>query len=149
MSNSRAFVSVTSVQLSSLPSRRAGRLLLPRILCLDGFFSVSLDLTTPLRTNPKLRPHPIDLTHADGDAKGGLEFSLDAARSKLWVGGAELGETRSRWVKQIVRMAVANVARPVLLDPKRRRLNSHHHNISHAVLCLQKKYHYVRELMAA
>src|SRR5258708_20991088 len=36
MSNSRAFVSVTSVQLSSLPSRRAGRLLLPRILCLDG-----------------------------------------------------------------------------------------------------------------
>src|SRR5260370_524855 len=76
MSNSRAFVSVTSVQLSSLPSRRAGRLLLPRILCLDGFFSVSLDLTTPRRTNPKLRPHPIDLTHAAGDAKGGLGFSL-------------------------------------------------------------------------
>src|SRR5260370_19440770 len=71
------------------------------------FFSLPLDLTTPLRADPELRPHPIDLTHADSNAKGGLEFSLDAARSNLWVGGAELGEPRSRWFDQLVRMAMA------------------------------------------
>jgi len=66
-----------------------------------------LDLATPLCADPELRPHPIDLTHADSNAKGGLEFSLDAARSKLWVRGAELGEPRSRWFDQLVGMAVA------------------------------------------
>jgi len=66
-----------------------------------------LDLTTPLRADPKLRQHPIDLTHADSNAKGGLEVSLDAARSNLWVNGAELGEPRSGWFDQLVGMAVA------------------------------------------
>src|SRR5258708_29025217 len=71
------------------------------------FFSSPLGLTTPLRADAEFCSHPIDLTHADSNAKDGLEFSLDAARSKLRVAGAELGEPRSRWFAQLVGMTMA------------------------------------------
>src|SRR5258708_40034821 len=92
MSNSRAFVSVTSVQLSSLPSRRAGRLLLPRILCLDGFFNWCLSLTTPLLGHSLLCPYVVDVTDTDCDAKAGLQLCLDPAGRNLRVSGAYLDE---------------------------------------------------------
>ena len=57
--------------------------------------------------HPELGPHPIDLTHTDGYAKAAFQFTLDTARSNLWVGGAELAEPRSRWFDQFVWMAVA------------------------------------------
>ena len=63
----------------------------------------------PLRADPELGPHPIDLTHANGDAKGGLQFSLDAAGRNLRVSGAKLGEPGSCCFGQFVRMAMATI----------------------------------------
>ena len=61
----------------------------------------------PLRADPELRSHPIDLAHADCYTKGGLQFSLDLARRNLRMGGTKLGEPGSRWFGQLVGMAVA------------------------------------------
>src|SRR5258708_17589829 len=71
------------------------------------FFSSPLGLTTPLRADAEFCSHPIDLTHADSNAKDGLEFSLDAARSKLRRADAKLADPGSRCFSQLVGIPMA------------------------------------------